>query len=63
VLLFAHPNFFHSLRQSFILPSYLKASAIALAALCSIPPFPEPRTHYHPSVEIFIDDEAKKASI
>jgi hypothetical protein len=45
------------------LPSYAKAYALALMDLCSIPPSPKPRTPYHPSVEIFIDDEAKEANI
>jgi hypothetical protein len=60
---FVHPNFLQSLRQSFILPSYVEVSARALVDLCSIPPSPKPRTHYHLGVEIFIDDEVREASV
>jgi hypothetical protein len=49
--------------QSFILPSYVEALTLTLVNLCSIPLFPEPRTKYHPSVEIIIDDEVKEASV
>jgi hypothetical protein len=45
------------------LPSYVEVFAIAIIAFYSIHPPPEPRTHYHPDVEIFIDDEAKKTSV
>jgi hypothetical protein len=27
------------------------------------PPSSKPRTHYHPGVEIFIDDEAKETNV
>ncbi len=61
--LFAHPNFLYIPHQSFIFPSYAEAFAIGLAGLCSIPPSLEPKTRYHPKVEIFIDDEARKANV
>jgi len=35
----------------------------ALANLCSIPPSQEPKTHYHVSVEILIDDDMKEANV
>jgi len=60
---FIHLDFLQSPCQSFILPSYAKASTLALVDLCSILPSLEPRTHYHASVEIFIDDEAKEANV
>jgi hypothetical protein len=61
--LFVHLDFFQSLHQTFILPSYIEASTFALANVCFIPPSPKLRTHYHLGVEIFIDDEAKEASV
>jgi hypothetical protein len=61
--IFAHPGFLQSPCQSFILPSYAKAFVFALVDLSSIPPYVEPRTRYHLSVEILIDDEAKEANV
>jgi hypothetical protein len=63
VPLFAHHDFLQSPHQSFILHSYVEASAIVLVDLCSIPPSLEPMTRYHLGVEIFIDDEARKTSV
>jgi hypothetical protein len=60
---FAHFDFLQCPCQSFILPSYAEASTFVLADLCSIPPSPEPRIRYHPNVEIFIDHEAREASV
>jgi hypothetical protein len=60
---FAHLDFLHSPFHSFILLSYVEASVVVLVDLCSVPPFLEPRTHYHPSVEMFIDDEARKVNV
>jgi hypothetical protein len=60
---FVHLDFLQSPLQSFILPSYVEALAFALVDLCSIPPSLEPRTRYHVSVEIFIDDETREANV
>jgi len=60
---FVHPDFLQSPYQSFILPSYVEAFAFALADLCSIPPSPKLKNHYHYGVEIFIDDETRKANV
>jgi hypothetical protein len=60
---FVHFGFLQSPRQSFILPSYAEAFALVLADLCSIPPSPKPRTYYHHGIDLFIDDEAKEASV
>jgi hypothetical protein len=56
-------NFLHGPLQSFILPSYAKASIVALVDLCSVPPSPKPRTRYHLGVEMFIDDEAREVNV
>jgi len=60
---FTHLDFLQSPCQSFILPSYAKASIFALVDLCSILPSLEPKTHYHAGVEIFIDDEVKEVNV
>jgi hypothetical protein len=63
VPLFVHPDFLQSLHQSFILFSYAEAFALALVDSFSIPPSLKPNTCYHPSVDIFIDDEVKEANV
>jgi hypothetical protein len=63
VPLFSHPNFLQNPFQRFILPSYAEASIVVLMDLCFVPPFLKPKTHYRPIVEMFIDDEAKEASV
>lgn len=63
VLFFVHPDFIQNHRQSFILPSCAEASTLALANTCSISPSLELRFLYHHGVGIFIDDEARKASV
>jgi hypothetical protein len=45
------------------LPSCAEASTLALANTCSISPSLELRFLYHHGVGIFIDDEARKASV
>ncbi len=46
-----------------MLPSYVEVFALALVNVCSIPPSLEPKTCYHPSVEIFINDEAGETNV
>jgi hypothetical protein len=36
---------------------------LTLVDVCSIPPSPKPKTHYHLGVEIFIDDEVKEVNV
>jgi hypothetical protein len=63
VPLIVHLNFPQSPHQIFILLSCVEAFALTLVDLFSIPPSLEPKTYYHFGVEIFIDDEAKEASV
>jgi hypothetical protein len=60
---FVHPNFLQSPFQSFILPSYVEASALAISGPILHPPISELKTHYHAGVEIFIDDEVRETSV
>jgi hypothetical protein len=36
---------------------------LTLVDVCSIPPSPKPKTHYHLGVEMFIDDEVKEVNV
>jgi hypothetical protein len=63
VPLFIDLDFLQSPHQSFILSSYVEVFTLALADLCSIPPFLKPRTYYRSGVEMFIDDEARKVNV
>jgi hypothetical protein len=60
---FVHLNFLQNPFQNFILLLYVEAFTLALVDISSIPPSSELKTHYHANVEIFIDDEARKASV
>jgi len=60
---FGHLDFLWSPFHSFILSSYVNAFVVALANFCSIPTSLKPKTRYHLNVEMFIDDEAREASV
>jgi hypothetical protein len=59
---FTNLDFLHNPLHYFILLSYVEAYTVVLVDLCYVSPSLELRTHYHPGVEMFIDDETREAN-